>query len=111
MRRTTALGLGAMWLLAGCAAASQSSPADPPAAGTTPAAAPVATGPSFLSIIGTPFLIAFKIPVCAATVAVAAPLAGLSEIPTTADTEGSDMRRQLEYGVNSNCGPPWVVSP
>jgi hypothetical protein len=103
-------------LLAGCAAAPESNPGASAAAGAPPAteaAAPArpAAGPSFLSIVGTPFLIAFKIPVCAATIAVSAPLAGLSALTSNAETEGRDMRRQLAYGINENCGPPWVVAP
>jgi len=58
-----------------------------------------------LSVLGTPFLIAFKIPVCAATLIVAAPTAGMSE----AVTNGEEARRVLADGVSSNCGPPYAV--
>jgi len=83
-------------------------PPPPPAA---PAPAAPASGPSFLSIVGTPFLIVMKIPVCVITAAVAAPLAGLSELPSDGNTEGQDMRDQLQNGLARNCGPPWTVSP
>ena len=68
-------------------------------------------GRVFLSIIGTPFLIAFKIPVCAATIAVSAPLAGVSEISGPAAPDGADLRQGLSEGLASNCGPPYAVSP
>lgn len=120
MKRLTRVGLGLVAaLLTGCAAAPESAPGTAGSAAATPATSPPeasaatqpAAGPSFLSIVGTPFLIAFKIPLCIITIAVAAPLAGLSELPGTADTEGRDMRRQLEIGINQNCGPPFVVTP
>jgi hypothetical protein len=85
----------------------------PPAlvAAPPPPPPPPPRGPSFLSVIGTPFLIAFKIPVCLITAVVAAPLSGLSELPSTADTDGQDVRDQLENGLAHNCGPPWTVTP
>ena len=77
----------------------------------------VQTGPStpnagstLLSIIGTPFYLAFKIPVCAVTLAVSAPTAGASEL--TGDfADGQDLRRDLGEGVADNCGPPYAVTP
>jgi len=116
-------------LLAGCAAPANPPPAAPTPVTATPVPPPTAaappppppppaaavtaqrSGPSFLSIVGTPFLIIFKIPVCLVTAVVAAPLAGLSELPSTANTEGLDMRNQLENGLAQNCGPPWTISP
>ena len=68
-------------------------------------------GRVFLSIVGTPFLLALKIPVCAATIAVAAPLAGVSEISGPATPDGVDLRNNLGDGLGSNCGPPYVVNP
>jgi hypothetical protein len=68
-------------------------------------------GRVFLSVVGTPFLIAFKIPVCAATIAVAAPVAGVSAISGPDTPSGIDLRNNLGDGLGSNCGPPYVVSP
>ena len=60
--------------------------------------APSGSGDPFFSAIGTPFLIAFKIPVCAATIAIAAPLAGVSELSSPAGPDGHDARLQLAHG-------------
>lgn len=81
-----------------------SSPPAPPAQSNT--AQPSASS-LVLSVLGTPFLIAAKIPICAATLAVAAPVAGLSETVES----GAVARRVLADGVTSNCGPPYVLTP
>jgi hypothetical protein len=80
----------ALWL-AGCADSGQ--PADP--------------GGVFASIVGTPFLIAFKIPVCAATIAIAGPIAGAASLTPDPDP----LQQALGDGLVANCGPPYVVSP
>lgn len=62
--------------------------------------------------VGTPFYIALKIPVCVATVAMAAPwaaVAGLSEPPPYAAE--NDPRPALDHGIRYNCGPPYVLTP
>lgn len=64
-------------------------------------------GNTFISIVGTPFLIAFKIPFCAASVAIAAPLAGVAALTP----DGHDTQQALGAGLASNCGPPYVVNP
>jgi len=64
---------------------------------------------STISALGTPFLIAFKIPVCAATVALAAPLAGATGLAPTYDSHV--IRAELDEGVRQNCGPPYVLAP
>ena len=81
-----------------------SSPPTPPA---QPNAAQPSASSVVLSVLGTPFLIAAKIPICAATVAVAAPVAGLSETVES----GAEARRILADGVTSNCGPPYLLTP
>ena len=87
-------------LLAACAA---SPPGDmPPAEG--------GAGATFLSVIGTPFLIAFKIPVCAATLAIAAPVAGVAQIAGPGSGDGTDLKAALVDGVAQNCGPPYYVT-
>jgi len=77
----------------------------------TPAAQANAAQPSassvVLSVLGTPFLIAAKIPICVATVAVAAPVSGLSETVES----GAIARRVMADGVQSNCGPPYLLTP
>lgn len=63
-------------------------------------------------VVGTPFYIAFKIPVCVATVALAAPwagVAGLSDPPPYA--ADNDPRPALDHGIRRNCGPPYVLTP
>ena len=64
---------------------------------------------SAISALGTPFLIAFKIPVCAATVALAAPLAGATGLTPTNDSH--IIRAELDESVRQNCGPPYVLAP
>jgi hypothetical protein len=82
--------------LAGCAA-----PPPPPAQ-------PI----SAVNVIGTPFLIAFKIPACVATVAIAGPAAALQQLAApTEDGLQPDIRPALDAGVEANCGPPYEVLP
>lgn len=81
--------------LAGCAA--------PP-----PSAQPV----SPVTVVGTPFLIALKIPACVATVAIAGPAAALQQLAApTQDRLQPDIRPVLDAGIYDNCGPPWEVLP
>jgi hypothetical protein len=96
----TALAAGA---LAACVEAPQSA--------TPQAMSQPAPGVSALSVIGTPFLVALKIPVCILTVAVAGPVAGLSVLADPSGPDGADTRRQLNDGIVENCGPPYVVAP
>ncbi len=67
---------------------------------------PVHAGDYAVSAVGTPFYLAFKAPVCVATVAVSGPLAGLFAL--AGEEHG---QRALGYGVARNCGPPYVLSP
>jgi hypothetical protein len=88
-------GLAFALFLAGCA--------EPP-----PPPEPV----SALSAFGTPFLIAFKIPACVATVAIAGPAAALQQLAApNQDGLQPDIRPALDAGIGQNCGPPYVVSP
>ncbi len=64
-------------------------------------------GNTFISVVGTPFLIALKIPFCVASVAIAAPLAGAAALTP----DGRDTQQALGAGLASNCGPPYVVNP
>jgi len=77
-------------------------------------------GVGVVDVIGTPFYIAFKLPTCAFNLAVAAPLAGLSQVakpwpPVNAlYPNGTDamveLRRGLNADVTSACGPPYMVT-
>lgn len=87
-----ALALVLALALAGCASAPPSSP-----------------GRTALSVIGTPFLIAFKIPVCVVSAALAAPLAGAAELAGT--SQAASLEQSLADGLERNCGPPYVVAP
>jgi hypothetical protein len=64
---------------------------------------------SAISALGTPFLIAFKIPVCAVTMVLAAPLAGATGLVPTYDAFA--IRADLDESVRQNCGPPYVLAP
>ncbi len=66
-------------------------------------------GTGFAAIVGTPFLLAFKLPVCVATVALAAPLVGASGLAApTPDTLA--VRHGLDEGMAQNCGPPYTLT-
>ncbi len=103
MRRLLGLGLVVV-ALAACAGAPDPAPA-------TQSTAPPVSGVSVVSVIGTPFLIIFKIPVCILTLVVAGPVAGISELSDPDTAGGADVRRGLSDGIATNCGPPYVVSP
>ncbi|HEX6145107.1 MAG TPA: hypothetical protein VFZ01_20505 [Geminicoccaceae bacterium] len=108
--------------LAGCAA-SESPPevlTGPPVAGTGTVVVGepppevvyervVHPGDAALSVLGTPFLLAFKGIVCVASAVVAAPtsaLVALSEPRLAGPTSAT-----LGDGLAANCGPPYVISP
>jgi hypothetical protein len=76
-------------------------------AGTEPDTDTSTAGDTFISIVGTPLLIAFKIPLCAVSVAIAAPLAGAAALTP----DGQETQHALGAGLASNCGPPYVVNP
>jgi hypothetical protein len=66
-------------------------------------------GDAAVSVVGTPFYLAFKTVVCMASVAIAAPVAGLAALSES--RFAPEIRRDLGDGVNQNCGPPYVLSP
>jgi hypothetical protein len=74
------------------------------------APAPI-SGPTVVSVVGTPFLLAFKIPACAATLAIGAPLAGLTGLADPYRFAPSAVRVELDHAVTQNCGPPWILPP
>ena len=94
-------------VLAACAGA-----APPPAAdaGPAPEVAERRATPAgwAVSVVGTPFALGFKTVVCAASLVVAAPIAGVLVLSPQASDQGLAI---LGDGIASNCGPPYVVSP
>jgi hypothetical protein len=66
-------------------------------------------GDAALSVVGTPFYLVFKSVVCVASVAIAAPVAGIAALSES--RFASEARRDLGDGVSQNCGPPYVLSP
>lgn len=100
MRTIGALLLGLV--LAACAGGQAPRP--------EPAAPPPRTqaGDVALAVVGTPFLLAFKTTICAASVVVAGPAAGIVALDPATRREGLAV---LGDGLARNCGPPYVVSP
>lgn len=81
-------------------------------AACTTQSTPTESAHTFVSIVGTPFLLAFKIPICAATVAIAAPTAALSSIADPSpNIAQSRLEPALDDGVARNCGPPYALIP
>ena len=64
---------------------------------------------SAIGAVGTPFLIAFKIPTCVLTVALAAPLAGATGLAPSPQSWA--IRADLDASVRQNCGPPYALAP
>ena len=85
---------------------------DPPAAdgGAAPASAKPGASPAgwAVAVVGTPFALAFKTVICAASLAIAAPFAGLLALDPGPYGEGHAI---LGDGIANNCGPPYVISP
>ena len=103
----TVLAVPLALALAACATG-----APPPAADQAappPVAKPGATPAGWaVAIVGTPFAFAFKTVVCAASLVIAAPIAGMLALHPDPYPEGLET---LDDGIANNCGPPWVVSP
>ena len=68
-------------------------------------------GTAALAAVGTPFLIAVKIPLCALTLVAAGPVGAASEIAEPDSQFGHDLRQGLSDGIAQNCGPPYAVTP
>jgi hypothetical protein len=69
-------------------------------------------GHQFVSALGTPFLFAFKVPICVATLALAAPGAALAAIAEPSPNLAQPpLRPILDEGVAYNCGPPYALAP
>lgn len=64
-----------------------------------------------LSVVETPFLIAFKVPVCLGTVLLAPPGAAVSAaIPFKDASKGTGVSLYTN-SVSDACGPPYVATP
>jgi hypothetical protein len=66
-------------------------------------------GDAALSAIGTPFYLVFKSVFCVASIAIAAPVAGIAALSES--RFASETRRDLDDGISQNCGPPYALSP
>jgi len=80
----------------------------PSQAGAPPPPPP--PGRTAVSIIGTPFLIAFKIPVCIVSAAMAGAMTGVAGA-LRSDGGPASLEQSLGEGVEKNCGPPWALNP
>lgn len=95
------ISLALVLFVGGCAVA----PPPPP-----PGAEPVTVSP--ISVIGTPFLLALKAPICAVTLAIGGPVAAAQQLAEpTRDEFDKDFRPEIATGIETNCGPPYVVMP
>src|SRR5918996_729704 len=101
MRRTVFVLIGSL-ALCGC----QTAPRDEM---STRESATVHPGDAVVSAVATPFYLVFKSVVCVASVAIAAPVAGIAALSES--RFALEARRDLGDGVNQNCGPPYVLSP
>jgi hypothetical protein len=66
-------------------------------------------GDAAASVVGTPLYLVFKSVACVASVAIAAPVAGVAALSES--RLAPEVRRELGDGVSQNCGPPYVLSP
>jgi hypothetical protein len=65
-------------------------------------------GDAVVTAVATPILLAVKIPICATTVAIAAPVGGVGAL---SPNRREWVQRELAEGVDHNCGPPYAVVP
>src|ERR1700733_3386034 len=100
-RRQTMRRILTAWLLVAalgaCVAAPDQSRTAPPPDG----------GGAALSVVGTPFLIAFKIPVCIVPLAIAGPVGAVASLTDRNSPLGGEGRDGLSDGITQNCGPPY----
>jgi len=80
-------------------------------AATLTACAAPSSRDQVVDAVGTPFYLAFKIPVCAATLVVAAPLAGIAGLADPSPNAAAhDPKPDLDHGIRKNCGGPYVLT-
>ncbi|HSA82597.1 MAG TPA: hypothetical protein VLE23_17405 [Geminicoccaceae bacterium] len=101
------LVLSLVLALAACAGTSGPPAADGGAgpARTEPGASPAGWA---VAVVGTPFALVFKTAICAASLVIAAPIAGILVLDPDPYSEGHEI---LGDGIANNCGPPYVISP
>jgi len=64
------------------------------------------------SVLGTPFLLAMKVPGCAISLAWGAPLAAVYTLANRGEIPPEqDFRVDAERAVETYCGPPYAVPP
>ena len=66
-------------------------------------------GNAAVSVVGTPFYLAFKGATCAVSALIAAPVAGISAVSES--RSAPKIREDLGEGLRQNCGPPYALSP
>lgn len=66
-------------------------------------------GDAAVSVVGTPFYLAFKGMTCAVSAVVAAPVAGIAALSES--RFAPEIRESLGDGLKQNCGPPYALSP
>jgi len=64
-----------------------------------------------VSVVGTPFLIALKAPICVATLTLGGPAAAAQQLAApNEDDPDSDIRPAINAAIAENCGPPYAVT-
>jgi hypothetical protein len=66
-------------------------------------------GDAAVSVVGTPFYLAFKGVTCAMSAVIAAPVAGVTALSES--RFAPEIRESLGDGLTQNCGPPYALSP
>jgi len=62
-----------------------------------------------VSVVGTPFYLAFKGVTCAVSALIAAPVAGISAVSESRSVP--KIQEGLGEGLRQNCGPPYALGP
>ncbi len=63
--------------------------------------------PTALDVVGTPFYVLFKGTTCLASAILAAPAGAVTSLSTS--PERGETLRQLDQGLDHNCGGRWVM--
>ncbi|HUK08853.1 MAG TPA: hypothetical protein VLX09_13355 [Stellaceae bacterium] len=111
--------VAAVALLGGCAepappASTAATPQGPtPLVSLPPPLAPLPEPtPRVSSVLGTPFLIAFKVPACIASAIVSAPVAALYTLANQgAIPPEQDLYEDVDRANETYCGEPWTIPP
>jgi hypothetical protein len=78
------------------------------AGGSSEHKAVVHPGDAAVSVVGTPFYLAFKGVTCAMSAVIAAPVAGIAALSES--RFAPQIRESLGDGLKQNCGPPYALS-